>query len=121
MVYICQPQVRVNLGTLYRQLGKNTSAMKAYRAALSLDPNNATAHYNLGATFDDLDKYEEAIAEYKRALSLDPSLADPRVNPQAANNNRLLAVQLMLYKEQEGSLGLPLVALPDGGLEPEDE
>jgi len=105
-----------NLGTLYRQLGKHNAAMRAYRAALSLDPNNAPVHYNLGATLDDLNKYEEAIAEYKRALSLDPSLADPRVNPQAANNQSLIAVQLMLYRERAGSLGLPMVDVPGGGI-----
>ncbi len=109
----------LNVGTLHRQVGEYSEASSAYARSLGVDPNNAYAHYNLGAVMDEMGRYEEAIREYKMALTLDPSLGDPAVNPQAANNERLLAVQLMLYKEQEGSLGLPLLAIPGGDLEPE--
>jgi hypothetical protein len=50
---------------------------------------------------------------------LEPKLGDPQVNPQAANNERLLAVKLMLYKQQTGNLGLPLVDIPEGELSDE--
>ena len=108
----------LNVGTLHRQVGEYSAASSAYSRSLTVDPNNAFAHYNLGAVMDEMGRYEEAIREYKMALTLDPSLGDPVVNPQAVNNERLLAVQLMLYKEQEGSLGLPLIAIPGGELEP---
>ena len=111
----------LNVGTLHRQVGEDSAASTAYSRSLTVDPNNAFAHYNLGAVMDEMGRYEEAIREYKTALTLDPSLGDPAVNPQAVNNDRLLAVQLMLYKEQAGSLGLPLVEIPGGELEPADE
>jgi len=103
------PVLWMNVGTLHRQLGEYSIAADVYREALTLDPNNAFAHYNLGAVLDEMNEYEGAIEEYKLALTLDPSLGDPATNPAAANNERLLAVKLMLYEEQTGSLGLPLV------------
>jgi tetratricopeptide (TPR) repeat protein len=110
------PVLWMNIGTLHRQLREFPAAAKAYEQALRIDPSSAFAHYNLGAVFDQMDKYEAAIDEYRIALTLDPTLGDPAVNPQAANNERLLAVKLMLYEEQAGSLGLPLIDVPGGEL-----
>jgi len=107
------PVLWINVGTLHRQLGEFSPALAAYSRALAIDPNLAVAHYNLGAVLDEQGKYEEALEEYRVALTLDPSLGDPAVNPQAANNERLVAVKLMLYKQQTGSLGLPLVEIRD--------
>jgi tetratricopeptide (TPR) repeat protein len=120
------PLLWTNVGTLYRQVGDSSAALSAYNRALSLDPNNALAHYNVGAVLDAQGKYEESIEEYKLALHLDPMLGDPAYNPQAANNQRLLAVKLLLYHEQVGSLGLPLADVPGGqvqgteGQQPQD-
>jgi tetratricopeptide (TPR) repeat protein len=115
------PLLWMNVGTLHRKLQELSMAATAYGRALSLDPNNAFAHYNLGSVLDEMGKYKESIEEYKLALTLDPTLGDPVYNPAAANNDRLLAVKLMLYGEEAGSLGLPLVDLPGGGLEAEAE
>jgi tetratricopeptide (TPR) repeat protein len=109
------PVLWVNVGTLHRQLREQSEALSAYNRALNIDANNALAHYNLGAIFDEQGKYEESIAEYRAALTIDPTLGDPRINPQAANNDRLLAVKLMLYREQSGSRGLPLVDVQQEG------
>jgi tetratricopeptide (TPR) repeat protein len=103
------PVLWVNMGTLQMQTGNHSAAASAFGQALSLDPNHAVAHYNLGAALDEMNKYEAAVAEYKAALTLDPSLGDPTHNPQAANNELLLAVKLMLYQEQAGSLSVPHV------------
>jgi tetratricopeptide (TPR) repeat protein len=111
------PLLWMNVGTLHRKLQEHSMAATAYGRALSLDPNNAFAHYNLGAVLDEMGKYEESIEEYKLALSLDPTLGDPIYNPAAANNERLLAVKLMLYGEEAGGLGLPLVDLPGGEID----
>jgi len=110
------PVLWINRGTLYRQLGQLSAAQSDYVRALSIDFNLAVAHYNLGAVLDSMGNYEAAIDEYRAALTLDPSLGDPTVNPQAANNERLVAVQLMLYRENIGNLGLPLVEVPGGEL-----
>jgi tetratricopeptide (TPR) repeat protein len=110
------PIIWLNVGTLHRQLQQYSDAESAYSRALSIDLNNAFAHYNLGAVYDEQRKYDAALEEYRIALTLDPSLGDPEVNPQAANNERLLAVKLMLYQQQIGNLGLPLVEVPGGEL-----
>ena len=108
------PTIWLNAGTLQRQIGNLQAAAGAYSEALSLDPGHAYAHYNLGAVLDEMGDYDNAIEEYKLALVLDPDLGNPALNPQAANNEKLVAVRLLLYKEQAGSLGLPLVTVPDG-------
>jgi tetratricopeptide (TPR) repeat protein len=110
------PVLWVNAGTLQLQTKNYSAAVSSFSRALSINPNNAVAHYNLGAALDEMDRYEDAIAAYKTALSLDPSLGDPAQNPQAANNDLLLAVKLMLYQEQAGSLSHPLIDVSTGGV-----
>jgi len=110
----------VNAGTLHRRNGQIGAAGNAFSRALEIDPNNALAHYNLATIYDQQGRYDDAIEAYTVALMLDPSLGDPRVNPQAANNKSLLAVKLQLYKQQAGSLGTPLVAVPEGKLSDEN-
>lgn len=99
----------VNLGTIQQARGKIGSARAAYRKALKLDPTNALAHYGLGVAADDSGDYDGAIEHYRRALLIDPNLADPKHNPQAVNNERLLVVQLLIARERAGALGLPLL------------
>jgi len=110
------PVLWVNSGLLQRRAGQLSQAESAFGRALQLDANNALAHYNLGTVYDEQRRYDDAIEAYTVALMLDPSLGDPKVNPQAANNHRLLAVKLSLYKQQTGSLGTPLVNVPEGEL-----
>jgi len=113
------PVLWLNAGTLHRTLGEYSIAAEVYGRALDLDGSNAFAHYNLGAVLDEMGDYEGSVEAYKVALTLDPSLGDPTMNPQAANNERMLAVRLMLYHEQAGSRGLPLLDLPAGGVDPQ--
>ena len=71
-------------------------------------------HILLAGTDDEILPWSEII---DRLVRFDPTLADPSVNPQAASNQRLRTVQLLLY--QESSLGMPLVEVPGGALEEE--
>jgi tetratricopeptide (TPR) repeat protein len=100
-----------NIGTIYRQLGDWDDAKQAYARSLSLNPTNAMAHYNLGAVYDVQRKYDDALREYRIALTIDPELGNPEINPSAANNERLLAVQLMIYQDHAGNVGLPLMPM----------
>jgi len=106
------PLLWVNAGTLHRQNNDPQGAISAYSKAIAVDPNNAFAYYNLGSVNDTLGNYDAAIAQYKTALALDPDLGDPAQNPQAGNNDLLVAVKLMLFREQSGALGLPLIDIP---------
>jgi tetratricopeptide (TPR) repeat protein len=102
----------LNLGTVQRQTGDLSAAAAAFRKAIDLDPNNAFAHYSLGTVYDLQDRYDAAVDAYVTALTLDPSLADPDVNPQVVNNERLAVVKLLLYERRGGAQGLPLISVP---------
>ena len=60
------------------------SAIKDYRTALSVDPNNYQAHVHLGNAFLDYEDPERAISEYDFAIKINPDVA-------AAYNNRGIA------------------------------
>ncbi len=107
----------LNAGTLQRQVGNLGAAAGAYVEVLRIDSAHAYAHYNLGAVLDEMGEYDDAIEEYKIALTLEPTLGDPAINPQAANNEKLMAVRMLLYKEQSGGLVLPLVTVPNGQID----
>jgi tetratricopeptide (TPR) repeat protein len=104
----------LNLGTIQQTLGQERDAQNSFQKAIDIDPNGALAHYNLGAIYDHRKKYDDAIEQYRIALVLDPSLGDPRTNPQVVNNEHLLAVRLEIYRNQGGSLGLPLKQMQVG-------
>ena len=110
------PVLWINAGALHLQSKNHSAAASAFSHALAIDPNNAVAHYNLGATWHEMNRYEDAVAAYKTALTLDPSLGDPVYNPPAANNDLLLAVKLLLYQDQVGSLAVPLLDVTTGKL-----
>ena len=102
----------LNLGTIRLQKGKLSSALAAYEEALELDPNKALTHYDIGVVHDYMRNYDRAIESFTRALAIDPSLGDPKVNPLAVNNERLLVVNLLLYQAKEGGLTMPLLGGP---------
>jgi len=106
------PDMWLNLGTVQVRAGRPDHAGQSFQKVLKLDPTNARAHYNIGAVYAESD-YDRAIQEFTAALTLDPSLGDPKVNPQAANNDLLVPVKLMLYQAKEGSVALPLVPLKE--------
>jgi tetratricopeptide (TPR) repeat protein len=102
----------LNLGTVRLQFGELSASLTAYKKARKIDPNNARAHYGIAVVHDAMRNYDASVDAYVRALALDPALGDPAFNPQAANNDRLLVVKLLLYQAGEGSVGLPLEGGP---------
>lgn len=98
----------LNLGTVRLQRNKLSSSLVAYEKALDLDPNRALTHYDIGVVHDYMRNYDHAVDSFTRALALDPSLGDPKVNPLAVNNDRLMVVNLLLYQAREGGLAMPL-------------
>lgn len=69
-----------NLGNLLKDEGDLTSAQKAYKAALKIDPNFATGHYNLGLTLKAGGNLADAIAYYRQAIKIDPDHAEAHQN-----------------------------------------
>lgn len=113
------PDLWNNLGTIHQHLGDTGSAMTAFEKAVAIDANHGLAHYNLGTVHDAQGHYDEAIEQYRIALTLDPRLGDTNYNPQVVNNDRMLAVKLLLYQREAGALGLPLVQLPGSSPAPQ--
>ena len=111
------PLLWLNYGTLLRQIGDFDGALAAYGQTLDLAPNNAWAHYNVGTVLDAQGDYDEAVEAFTVALRIDSSLGNPTTNPQAANNDRLVAAKLKLYRESTGRMALPLTVIPGGEIE----
>jgi len=63
----------LELGDLYiRTSGKTADAVRMYRAAVELDPNNRFAQYGLGIALAATGKREEAIKALEKAAQLTP-------------------------------------------------
>jgi tetratricopeptide (TPR) repeat protein len=55
--------------------GDNPQALKYYRQALDLDPEDPQGHYNLAEMYYDTDDLSGAETECREALRLDPGFA----------------------------------------------
>ncbi len=104
----------VNFAMIERSAGRPASVRGACERALSLDPNHALAHYVLGTVHDENRKFERAIEEYRTALLLDPRLGDASFNPLVADNAHINLVKMLNYRDQAGSVGLPIVTMTPG-------
>jgi len=69
-----------NIGHAYHKEGHIDEAIKAYLAALRLNPNYVDAYNNLGVAYADQRQWDMAIKAYRTALRLNPDL------PEAYNN-----------------------------------
>ncbi|MEO5657453.1 MAG: tetratricopeptide repeat protein [Nitrospiria bacterium] len=70
----------VNLGVLYRQMGRLDDAIAEYRTAIRLDPESADAYHNLGLAYRAQGAWSEAERAYLDALALRPSQAETHYN-----------------------------------------
>jgi len=69
--------VRVDLGTCYRSVGKPDKAAEEYRKAIAINPNHINAHRNLGIVLAfDLNDKKGAIKEFQEYLRLSPQAPD---------------------------------------------
>jgi tetratricopeptide (TPR) repeat protein len=92
----------VNYGRLI-QAEHPGEAIRHYRAALEVEPSNATAAFNLGTALEYEDLIGEAIAAYRMALGLNPVLADAHYNLsllyQQTGHKLAALVHLKRYRE----------------------
>jgi type IV pilus biogenesis/stability protein PilW len=61
-----------NLGEAYMQEGRLTAALREFKKAEAINPDDAFLQYDLGLVFLYRDRYDEAIDYFKRALELKP-------------------------------------------------
>lgn len=60
-------------GYIHQQLGRNDSAIAAYRRAITDDPNDLSSWNNLGNLLAQTDDTDGAIAAFERAITLAPA------------------------------------------------
>jgi Flp pilus assembly protein TadD len=66
-------RLKITAGNVLWDLGQLPAARDAYRSALSLDPENARAHYNLGLLHEELGDRASAVRELRAAFEKDPA------------------------------------------------
>jgi RNA polymerase subunit RPABC4/transcription elongation factor Spt4 len=67
-------------GTRAYEANRLEDAVRHFRRAVELVPDNATYYLNLGVACGELDRKEEALAAYRRAVELNPSDPAPYLN-----------------------------------------
>jgi tetratricopeptide (TPR) repeat protein len=72
--------VYVNIGFCYGNLGNHVKAIEAYKHAIRINPEYASAYYNLGTAYNSLSLYEDAIEACKQAIRIDPDFANAHLN-----------------------------------------
>jgi len=68
-----QPAIYNDLGFVLERQGIPEEAAEAYRKALELDPESASAHYNLGASLVRSGEFAEAESHLRAALEKNPN------------------------------------------------
>ena len=68
-----QPAIYNDLGFVLERQGMIEEATDAYRKALELDPESASAHYNLGAALARTGQFTEAESHLRMALETNPN------------------------------------------------
>lgn len=66
------PQVRTTRALILDRTGRDEEAVREYRYALTLDPENAAALRGLGKVYADLQHFSSAIAVYQEAIRIRP-------------------------------------------------
>ncbi len=72
------------LGRACRALGKPDEAIRAYRAALAIEPALADVHVSIGIVLREQGEVRAAIGAYRKALSQQPALFEAYVNLENA-------------------------------------
>jgi len=68
------------LGRAYQERGRHQDAVRAFRAALALEPRHAEAHNALGASYFALGQTAQAEQQFRAAIDAAPELAHLRNN-----------------------------------------
>ena len=62
----------LDLGGLYAAYGNFSAAVKAYKKALDLDPDDSAAYFDLSLTLCEMGQYEDSLESIKQAIIRDP-------------------------------------------------
>ena len=73
-------EVHLQLGDLFRELGRHEAALNACEEAVRCAPGSAQARNNLGNALRALGREEDAVDQYRRAIALDARLPEAHFN-----------------------------------------
>lgn len=76
--------IETNLANTYLEVNQYDDAIKAYRHAIQLCPQNASAHCNLGWVLMQQGKVDDAIVEFRKTVELDPNMAQGKADLEQA-------------------------------------
>jgi len=97
------------LGNVYQEQKQPELAIREFKQALAIDPNNTISHNSLGNTYRDLGLPREAIFEYQQAIGINPN------NATARNNLGVIYAELGRVEEASGQFQAALRTNPDFG------
>lgn len=92
--------VRVNMGSLLKQMGRLDDAIATYKAALMLQPQRPDVWFNLGNTLQAQGNAAEAEAAFRQAIQLQPTLAAAHFNlGRLLQQQEQLEAAVLCYRE----------------------
>lgn len=94
-----QPRPQRYLGEALLATGNNAPAADAFRAALTIDPKQASAELGLGQSLARQGKLDDALPHYQQAVTLDPNL-----------KSYLLELAVAFSKANRAKDAIPLLA-----------
>ncbi|MEQ9410563.1 MAG: tetratricopeptide repeat protein [Fuerstiella sp.] len=69
-------EAHTNLGTVLRQLDRNSQALTHFRQALQVNPRLPQAHFGLGHVYLTLSRFQQAAQHFQATVQLDPGFAE---------------------------------------------
>ena len=66
------PTYWLNKGAICATYGNDKAAIKYFKKAIQLDPNNASAHFNKGICYGEIGQYDEALLSINKAIDMSP-------------------------------------------------
>jgi tetratricopeptide (TPR) repeat protein len=73
-------QVHVRIAEVYRQEGNYQAALKEFKQALKIQPNDPVLLNNLGITFASMNEYDEAVSTFQKLVTAHPDFAEGYFN-----------------------------------------
>ena len=70
------PLIHLDMGIAGAETGETDAAIQEFQEAISLEPDNVTAHFRLATLYRKLGKRDEAKAEFAKASSLNKKTDD---------------------------------------------
>ena len=85
--------MRAHLARAQHRAGQLEAALRSYRTALALDPDDASARINVAKVLEQQGALDEAEAAYRSYAKQRPNNAEARALPRTARSSRIFPGQ----------------------------